>query len=70
MNQIEVFVVDLSAAINESDDVEILDLQVNLESNFLPIGIAHSALAENTNHLSKHLNDSISEDDDSSVEIC
>ena len=63
-------VVDLNAAIDEDSDIELFNLQVDFGSNFLPIGIAHSASAENTDHLFKHLNDSIGEDDDSNIEMC
>ena len=69
-SQIEVLVVNLSAAIDEGSDVKALDLQANLESNFLPMGIAHSAPAKGTDHLSKHLNSSADEDDDNNVEMC
>ena len=69
-NQIEMLVVDLSAVIDEGSDVEFLNLQADLESNFLPMGIAHSALARDTDHLFKHLDDSAGEDGDSNVETC
>ena len=63
-NQIEMLVVDLNAMINEGDNVEFF------EFNFLLTGIAHSALAEDTDHLFKHFNDSTGEDDDSDVKMC
>ena len=69
-NQIEMLIVDLSAVINEGSDVEPFGLQADLGSNFLPMGIAHSAPAENADHLFKHLDNSAGEDDDSDVEMC
>ena len=70
INQIEAFIIDLNTAINENSDVETLNLQVNLESDFLPMGIAHSALIRNADHLFKHFNSSTNGDDDSDVEMC
>ena len=69
-NQIEVLIVNLNAVINESSGVEALDLQADLESDFLPMGIAHSALVRNADHLFKHFDGSTDEDDDNDVEIC
>ena len=69
-NQIEALIVDLSAAVNEGSDVKTLGLQVNLESDFLPMGIAHSAPAEGTDHLFKHLDGSTGEDGGSGVKTC
>ena len=63
------FVVDLSAAINEGSDVKTFNLQVNFESNFLPMGIAHSALAKGIDYLFKHLDGNTGEDDGSDVEM-
>ena len=70
VSQIEMLVVDLSAVIDEDSGVEALGLQADLESNFLPMGIAHSASAENADHLFKHLDNSADENDDSNVEMC
>ena len=63
-------VVNLSAVISESSGVEALGLQVNFGSNFLPMGIAHSALAEDIDHFFKHLDDSADEDGGSDVKMC
>ena len=69
-NQIEVLIIDLSAAIDENDDVKSFNLQVDFKSDFLPIDITHSALTENADHLFKHLNNSVDGNDDSNVETC
>ena len=66
-SQIEVFIVNLNVAINEGNDIKALGLQADFESNFLPMGIAYSALTENTDHLFKHLNDSTGGNDGSNV---
>ena len=70
VSQIEVFVVDLSAVIGEGGGVEALGLQADLGFNFLPMGIAHSALAEGIDHLFKHLDGSAGGDGGSGVEMC
>ena len=67
INQIEAFVVDLNAAIDENDDIEVFDLQADLESDFLSISIAHSTPIENADHLFKHLDSSTGEDGGSDV---
>ena len=55
--------------INKNGDVEIFNLQVNFEFNFLLMSIAHNISVKNINHLFKHFNDSAGENDDSDVEI-
>ena len=70
VNQIEVLVVNLNAVIDENDDVKVLDLQADLESNFLPMGIAHSVLIRNTDYFFKHFDGSIDGDGGSDIETC
>ena len=62
------FIVDLSAVIGENSHVEVLGLQANLKSNFLPMGIAHCTPARDADHLFKHLDSSTGENGDSSIE--
>ena len=64
------FVINLSAAVGVSDDVEIFDLQVNFEFNFLPIGIVYNVLIKNANYLFKHFDNNADEDNDSNVKMC
>ena len=69
-SQIEVLIVDLSAAVGEGSGVEALGLQADFGSNFLSMGIAHCALAGGADHLSKHLDGGTGGDGGSGVEMC
>ena len=69
INQIEAFIIDLSAAIDEGSNIELFNLQVDFEFNFLSINIAHSAPVRDTDHLFKHLDDSTDENNDNDVKI-
>ena len=69
INQIKAFIVNLSAVIDENDDVKIFNLQANFKFNFLLMSIAYSAPAEDVDHLFKHFNNDTDGNDDSNVEM-